>query len=281
MTAAPFHPSRLSCSTICFRHDPLPDALAAIASLGFTHVDIGAMPGFCPHADFMAADVAAERALVGEVAAAGLRVHTFTVHLVHFNLPDVDLPDALEGGRRALRLAAELGAVGVNVNCGAWRDRAAYPLEPDVATVAAALRPLAVEAAARRVRLLIEAPHKGNLIRTPDEALALLAAIDHPAAALIHDVNHHHAAGWTPARAVAALGPERIGLVHLRDAIGRDNAYPLGAGEIDFAALGAALASAGYAGRCSFEFTDAAPTLAGNVDQLRRSLAFLATLVAS
>lgn len=278
MSACLTDPSRLSCSTICFRHFPLADSLAAIASLGFTHVDIGAMPDFCPHFDVLAGSAAVEGTFVRTVHASGLRAHTFTTHLGHLNLPTVDQAAALEAGRRTLRVAAELGAVGVNVNCGSHRDRVQYPLAADIEAVAQVIQPLADEAAAAGLRLMIEAPHKGNLIRTPDEALLLRSACGRPGVQLVYDVNHHHAAGWTPARSVARLGAACIGIVHLRDAIGRENRYPLGSGEIDFAALFHALHEAGYDGRSSFEFTDAASTLAGNVEQLRRSLDFLATL---
>jgi sugar phosphate isomerase/epimerase len=270
--------SRLSCSTICFRQFSLAESLAAIASLGFTHVDIGALPDFCPHFNLVAGNAADERAFIRVVHASGLQVHTFTSHLGHFNFPTVDQAAALEAGRRTLRVAAELGALGVNVNCGGYRDRLLYPFAADVEAVAQVIRPLADEAAAVGLRLMIEAPHKGNLIRTPDEALLLLSACGRPDVQLVYDVNHHHAAGWTPAHSVAQLGAARIGIVHLRDAIGRENRYPLGVGEIDFTAVFNALHEIGFAGRCSFEFTDAAPTLAGNVEQLRRSLDFLASL---
>ena len=41
--------SRLGCSTISFRHQRLPEALATISALGFTEIDLGALPGVCDH----------------------------------------------------------------------------------------------------------------------------------------------------------------------------------------------------------------------------------------
>ena len=50
--------SRLGCSTISFRHQPLPEALATIAGLGFAEIDLGALPGVCDHVPYVL-DVAA------------------------------------------------------------------------------------------------------------------------------------------------------------------------------------------------------------------------------
>lgn len=269
--------SRLSCSTICFRHFPLAEALAAIRSLGFTHADIGTLPGFCDHHDFVHGTPADEERFLAVVRASGVRVHTFTTNLTEPNEPGFSLERYLAAGRRNIAVAAELGAAGIVLNCGTWFERAQQPLAAGIAQVGRAIGLLAPEAQARGVRLMIEAPHKSKLCRDANEALALLQACGHPNVQLILDINHHHAAGWRPARVVAALGARNIGIVHLRDAVGRENRFPLGAGEIDFPELFAALRDGGYAGRLAFEFTDAAPTLEGNVDMLRRSLAFIAS----
>ena len=270
---------RLSCSTICFRHFPLEEALAAIRLLGFTHADIGTLPGFCDHHNFVDASAADEERFITTVRRSGLHVHTFTTNLTEPNEPGFSLDRYLAAGRRNIAVAAAVGARGIVLNCGTWIDRARQPLAEGVARVGEAIGRLAPEAAAAGVRLMIEAPHKSKLCRDADEARALLSACDHPNVQLILDINHHHAAGWRPGRVVAALGAQAIGLVHLRDASGRENRFPLGAGEIDFAELFAALRAGGYTGRFSFEFTDAATTLEGNLHMLRRSLDFVAPLL--
>lgn len=268
-------PPRLSCSTICFRQWPLPTALAAIRDLRFAGVDVGTLPGFCDHFDFVNAPSGAEHALHDAVAASGLRVFTFTTNIGEFNAPGADAERVLAAGRRNLRAAAALGAEAVVFNCGAWLDRREQPFSDGVARVAEGLRCLAPEAEALGVGLLIEAPHKSKLCRDVDEALALLERIGHPWARLIYDCNHHHAAGWSPADAIRRLGARSIGLVHLRDAVGTENRYPLGAGEIDFRTLIAVLEGDGYTGRYALEFTDAADSVAGTKDVLRRSVEFL------
>ena len=55
---------RLGCSTISFRHLPLADALDVITGLGFTDIDLGALPGVCDHVPYELTGAA-----VSEVAA--------------------------------------------------------------------------------------------------------------------------------------------------------------------------------------------------------------------
>jgi myo-inositol catabolism protein IolH len=272
--------ARLSCSTICFRHFPLAEALAAIRGLGFTHADIGTLPGFCDHHDFVHGTPAQERAFIAAVRESGVRVHTFTTNITEPNAPDFSLATYLAAGRRNIAVAAELGAAGIVLNCGAPIERPRESLERAIAQVGAAIGQLAPEAEAAGVRLMIEAPHKNKLCRDAIEAQALLKACGHENVQLIVDINHYHAAGWRPTRVVETLGARNIGIVHLRDAVGRENRFPLGAGEVDFPELFRALRAGGYAGRYAFEFTNAAPTLEGNVDMLRRSLDYIRPLLA-
>jgi sugar phosphate isomerase/epimerase len=256
----------------------LTEALDGIRAAGLNRVDLGTLPGFCPHFDFTHASAADERDFVAAVRDSGLTVHTFTTHIGHVNDPAVDPVAAMYAGLRNVRVAAELGAVGISYNCGVYRDRKEFPFEADAARMARHLHFFARECEAAGLRAMVEAPHKGNLVRTPAEAVRLRELTAHPNLQLILDINHHHAAGVTPAEAVAAIGAAEVGIVHLRDAVGRDNRFPLGAGDIDFKALFQALEAGGYPGCYSFEFTDASPTFDGNVDMLRRSIAYLESL---
>ena len=71
----PTYDSRLGCSTISFRHQPLPEALATIAGLGFTEIDLGALPGVCDHVP-CGLDMAAVEDVARTVIASGLRVRS-------------------------------------------------------------------------------------------------------------------------------------------------------------------------------------------------------------
>jgi sugar phosphate isomerase/epimerase len=271
-------PSRLSCSTICFRLFSLADALQAIRELGLTHVDLGVLPGFCPHFDFVTASKADERAFIALALASGLTVHTFTTFVGHPNDPATELDVLLAAARRNIRVAQELGAFGITFTCGQYRPRDQFPFATDLAKVAAYLQPLANECKAAGLQAMVEAPHKGSLVRTPEEAAELWAAVGTPDLAPILDANHYEAAGWNTRRAVEFIGAARIGIVHLRDGVGRDNRHVLGTGAIDFREHFAALRDGGYCGRYSFEFSDSTETVAGNAEALRRSMAFLASL---
>ncbi len=67
----PHYDSRLGCSTISFRHQPLPEALATISDLGFSEIDLGALPGVCDHVPYVL-DMAAVEDVARTVIASGL-----------------------------------------------------------------------------------------------------------------------------------------------------------------------------------------------------------------
>jgi sugar phosphate isomerase/epimerase len=115
--------ARLSCSTICFRHFPLADGLAAIRELGFTHADIGTLPGFCDHFDFVRGSPDEEERFLATIRASGVRVHTFTTNITEPNDPGFSPEVYRMAGLRNIRVAAALGAHGIVLNCGATIDR--------------------------------------------------------------------------------------------------------------------------------------------------------------
>ena len=59
------------CSTITLRYLPLDQALSTIADLGFTEIDLGALPGVCDHVPY---ELSAEavREVAATVKASGL-----------------------------------------------------------------------------------------------------------------------------------------------------------------------------------------------------------------
>ena len=80
-----FH-TRLGCSTISFRHQPLPEALRTIAGLGFAEIDLGALPGVCDHVPYVL-DEAAVADVADTVAASGLRVRSINGDIGDLNAP--------------------------------------------------------------------------------------------------------------------------------------------------------------------------------------------------
>ena len=91
----PHYDSRLGCSTISFRHQPLPEALATIVGLGFTEIDLGALPGVCDHVPYVL-DMAAVEHVARTVISSGLRVRSINGDIGDLNAP-------LAGGPRANR----------------------------------------------------------------------------------------------------------------------------------------------------------------------------------
>lgn len=268
---------RLSCSTICFREFSLETALQSIEEVGIQYVDIGTMPGFCPHFDFLESTEQEEKEFIRTVRASSLKLHTFTTDISDVNETEVDSKTYLKAGRRNIRVAAELGAYGINVNCGKYHDRSEHSFYDDVQIMGEHIGILAEEAEQSGLKILIEAPHKGKLIRNALEAKLLLDACNHTNVYLIFDINHHHAAGWRMDDVIKVSG-DRLLHVHLRDAIARDNQYPLGTGEIDIPLLFKTLNQTGYKGMYGFEFTGASDTVEGNKKILLQSIDYLKSL---
>ncbi|NCO57285.1 MAG: xylose isomerase [Nitrospirae bacterium CG18_big_fil_WC_8_21_14_2_50_70_55] len=145
---------------------------------------------------------------------------------------------------RALQVAAELGAGVVTITAGrarpGWSPEAAWPLLVD--TVGA----LATVASELGVRLALEY-EPGLLIERASQAVQLFAAVASPALGLNLDVGHAWVVGEEPAAVARALKTARLFHLHLEDIRDRVHYHRIpGEGEIDFAALFAALAEIGY-----------------------------------
>lgn len=266
---------QLCCSTICYRHFPVEAALRAIRELGFHRVDIAALGDFCPHLRFDIPDTSTENRVENLIDELELQVVGITTHIGELNRIECDHNRAVQLGKEVLRFASRTGSRGVNVNCGQFRDRAQFPLHEDINRMVAPLRTLASEAEELGIQVWIEAPHRWNLIRTLEEAIMLLKAIDHSNAFLVLDTNHIHCGGTNLSAAVSLIGADKIGIVHLRDFGGGENAYPLGTGEIDYPHLITTLDAAPWHGDLSFEFPDAGDSLAQISANINASLKFI------
>lgn len=264
---------RLACSTICFRSAPIEVALEEIRRFGFEALDLAVIPGFCPHFDAARQNGAEREDFVALIRRSSFRVPTVTAAPGHFNAPEADFQLIVQAGRANLKLAALLGAEGLNVNCGLpIVDRSAFRAHATQA--AKGLKRIAQDAAEMGLRLNIEAPHRNGLCRTLDEAQWLMDAIDEENANFLLDVTHVQAGGATPAEAVHAMAG-RIGHVHLRDGKGEDIFFVPGDGEIDFRAFFQALEESGYAGHCAFELEGVGETMAERRTSLERALQFV------
>lgn len=149
--------------------------------------------------------------------------------------------------RRAVDLAARLGARCVSLWSGVLRDAAAEDECWDRLT--ASLRPILDHAGERGVALGFE-PEPGMFVDTVARFGMLLDRLGRPDhLRLTVDVGHLVCMGEFPVAAI--LGPwlDRIVNVHIDDMLPcRHEHLPLGTGEVEFGAIIAALATAGYDG---------------------------------
>jgi sugar phosphate isomerase/epimerase len=247
-----FHP-RLGCSTISFRHLALPAALAVIADLGYSEIDLGALPGVCNHVPYVL-DADAVNAVAAVVASSGL-----TVRSINADIGDLNLP--LDGDARAARrahldmliaLAAAVEARALVLPCGALEHEPIRTLEADLDLVAAELVAAARVAASRGVELWTESLHYYRLCWNIERAQQLSARLDGTPVREVMDFSHVVASGGDPAEFVNRLAA-RISHVHIRDAVPGNINLSVGNGDVDFACGFKALKQADYQGHFSLE----------------------------
>lgn len=246
-----FH-SRLGCSTISFRHQPLSLALETITGLGFTEIDLGALPGVCDHVPFVL-DEDAVREVSATVSAAGIRVRSINGDIGDLNVP-------LDGTARAardrhldmlLKLAFATGADALVLPCGALDHSPARSLDEDLDLVAGELAAAATSAADYGVELWTESLHYFRLCCDIERAQRLTDLLDENVG-IVMDFSHIVASGGNPDDFVDRFGP-RITHVHIRDAVPGNINLSVGNGQVDFAAGLKSLADAGYPGHFALE----------------------------
>ena len=247
-----FH-DRLGCSSISFRHLPLPEALATMAGLGFEEIDLGALPGVCDHVPFELTDADIAE-VAARVADSGLRVRSVN--------GDVgDLKAAPDGARlasqaahldRLLALASTVGAKALVLPCGGLSPEPVTSLGEDIDRVAQQLAVAGERAAAFGVGLWTESLHYYRLCGTLDRALALADRLEGTRVRHVVDLSHVVASASQPEDAIAALAG-RIAHVHLRDAVPGNINLSIGNGSVDFAGALAALRAARFDGHFSLE----------------------------
>jgi len=244
--------SRLGCSTISFRHQPLPQALITIADLGFAEIDLGALPGVCDHVPYVLDERAVADAAAA-VAASGLGVRSINGDIGDLNVP-------LSAGQRAARgrhldmliaLAVATGSRALVLPCGALDHQPFDSLDRDLDLVAAELLGAAQVAAADGIELWTESLHFHRLCCGIDRAQALTDRVAGDVG-VVMDFSHIVASGGDPRDFVGRFGPY-IAHVHIRDAVPGNINLSVGNGAVDFGRGLKALADAGYQGHFALE----------------------------
>ncbi len=241
---------RVICSTITLRYLALDQALSAIVDLGFTEIDLGALPGVCDH---VPNELSAEavRQVAATLNASGLAVRSVNADIGDLNRP-LDPTEAAARRQHAERLVELCGAIGSSALVlpnGAQQHEPIRSFDEDLALVAEQVAEVAALCAAAGIELWVEAPHFFRLCYDVDRAEALAGLL--PAGVgLICDVSHIVASGSTPREFVRRLGAQTTH-VHLRDAEPGYIHHSIGNGQVDFADTVAALGEIGYAGKFS------------------------------
>lgn len=243
---------RLGCSTISFRHLELPQALTAITTLGFTEIDLGALPGVCDHVPYVL-DEAAVAEVARTVAACGVTVRSINGDIGDLNA-DLDADQRAARARHLdmlVALAKATGARALVLPCGALRHEPLESLDADLDRVAAELIAAAGISAAHGVELWTESLHFHRLCCDLDRAQALHSRLD-GRVGIVMDFSHIVASGADPVEYIDRTGP-RITHVHIRDAVPGNINLSVGNGAVDFARGVKELADAGYSGHFALE----------------------------
>lgn len=249
MTISP----RLGCSTISFRHLPLAPALDVIGELGFTEIDLGALPGVCDHVPYVL-DSAAVAQVAAEVAASGLTVRSVNGDVGDLN---AELDERLQADRsehldRLLELTAAVDATALVLPNGALNHEPFTDLDRDLDRVAGELTSAADRASIVGRELWVESLHILRLCHVIDRAEQLTDRLAGTSVGVVMDFSHVVASGASPGNFVDRFG-DRIRHIHLRDATAGDIHHSIGNGSVDFAGGFAALEKAGYQGHFTLE----------------------------
>ena len=245
--------SRLGCSTISFRHQPLPEALSTIAGLGFSEIDLGALPGVCDHVPYVL-DADAVTSVAADVRASGLTVRSINADVGDLNEP-LDQPARHARSHHLemlVALAVATGSRAVVLPCGALNREPLQTLDVDLDLVAAELTAAADLAADDGVELWTESLHFHRLCCNLERAERLSERLTDTPVRQVMDFSHVVASGGDPAEFVDHLGAH-IAHVHIRDAVPGNINLSVGNGDVDFARGLKTLRHADYAGHFSLE----------------------------
>lgn len=250
------------CSNAYTRHT-LEDAIARVGAIGYAGIELLCdAPHFWPEAEppdriprIREALDAAGLAVANVNANTAVGAYPLAIPENVFG-PSLASPDPAVRARRAdhVRAAVDLaratGAASVSLTLGAAGDD--LPPEDALDLARGMLDGLLDHAEAKGVGLGLEA-EPGLLLETTAEAAAFVAEVDHPRLGLNLDIGHAVVAGEDPA-AMIRLHHARILHLHLEDIRGGKHFHRIpGQGDVDFAAIAAALREVGYGGFASVE----------------------------
>ena len=255
----------ISYSTIGFPQSPLAPALDAIASAGFTCIELACDPhALGPPTGQAAAQIGKQieqRGLTVTTSHAPLGRHTPGAPQETWRKEIVQLLGDY------IRFAGDQGAKGIVIHTVPYQQLAqehgelATLVEPMQTAARRSLDELAPVAGRAGVRILLEnLPYQGDLpftypLITVQQLRRFIEPYPQDQVALVVDVGHAWTMGIKPADEIAQAG-DRLWGVHLQDVDGEnpaDNHWAPGEGGLDWQAIGAALRAVDYRGAWTFE----------------------------
>ncbi len=260
---------RIAGSTLTFSRGGLAEALAQVAEIGFTEIELAAIEGWAHVSPArLAEDPPGELGRVRQE----LERHGMRVVAINSGLGGGPPAQREVRGRAVLDLAGRLGAGVVTLPPAGLR---AENVRERSGEELALLARLVDAARAAGVVLAVEG-HMGGVTEDPASAAALCRAV--PGLGLTLDPSHYWA-GSAQGQGWEVVAPH-VAHVHLRDAgrggWGQIQLAP-GTGEVDFPRVLDVLAQAGYRGAFSEEYIDTLPVVGGQgAAEAARALARLA-----
>ena len=232
----------------CLRPQSLEEALEVARDIGLEGMQLWNVGG--PY-DPSALDADARKALRDKFASYGLEISALCAHNDYCN--PAGLAERVAHFKACMRLAADLGAVGVTTESG----RPAPETGEDVAwqILVVTFREICAVGEEVGVKACIEAgPTK--LVHTIADLERLIEEVDSPAMAVNLDPANLVMAGEDPVEAVRRLG-DRIVHTHAKDGVlrpdGSRQEVPLGEGQVPWPEYLAALKQIGYQGYLCIE----------------------------
>jgi len=238
---------RLAASSVTFRDEPLEAALERLRDLGFIRLDLVAIRHYCDHFDPLLVDVGEEECarIRDLIAIHDVRTVSITTYPDNPLATHLNGDDWVEGVDAYVRLGLFLGARTLIYPPGSpapavahWRGTIEHA------------KPWLREAAQRTLNagmLPAIALQSDSLLRTSDEGLNFLRALDMMNVGLAVDPVHLLAMGEDPVSALRRMG-NAVAFVVLRDTNGVSFNLPPGLGQLDYPAILGALDEIGYDG---------------------------------
>lgn len=215
------------------------DALRGIASAGFAHVELSAVPGWTEHVDLDADAAELKRTLAGY----GLAPVSLSAH------SDLTTPGGLEHGIKAVRWAGEHGIPIVNTAVGGHQSA-----DENEAAFLANIHALADEA--ERAGVVVGLEIHGDIMASGAVTLPLLEKVARDSVKINYDTaNVVFYSGDSAVDDIPKVADEIVH-VHLKDTTGGKGVWDfgaLGSGVVDFPEVLRLLRKAGYRGPYSVE----------------------------